>query len=256
MKPPAALLAAACLAAPTVGLVSQATGRDADDCVQRLLAAESQGIITIDRNRLKFTHPLLTAGVYTDATPTQRRAMHRRLAALVDDAELRARHLALAATHGDAATLDALDAAAQLASRRGAPAAAAEFMELAIELGANGGQRQISCATYHFNAGDAESARYVLEHVITAAAPAKVHAEALGLLGLWNLLDGSSRDAANQLERAAAEVAEDQKLLAQILVALSFARINIHAFAGAATQRTRQSPWRPVRKNLSCSAKR
>jgi ATP/maltotriose-dependent transcriptional regulator MalT len=229
-----ALLAAACLASPTVDLVSQATGRGGDDCVQRLLAAESQGIIAIDRNRLRFTHPLLTAGVYTDATPTQRRAMHRRLADLVDHAELRARHLALAATHGDAATLDALDAAARLASSRGAPAAAAEFMELANELGANTGERQIRCATYHFNAGDAERARHILEQVVNAAAPANVYAEALGLLGQWNLLDGSSRDAAKLLERAAGEVAEDPKLLAQILVALSFARLNIHAFDGAA----------------------
>jgi DNA-binding CsgD family transcriptional regulator len=229
-----ALLAAACLAAPTVDLVSQATGRGGDDCVQRLLAAESQGIITIVGNRLKFTHPLLTAGVYTDATPTQRRAMHRRLADLVDHAELRARHLALAATHGDAATLDALDAAARLASRRGAPAAAAEFMEFANELDGNSGERQIRCATYHFNAGDAERARFILEQIVSAAAPESVHAEALGLLGQWNLLDGSSSDAANLLERAAAEVAEDQNLLAQILVALSFARLNIHAFDGAA----------------------
>jgi ATP/maltotriose-dependent transcriptional regulator MalT len=229
-----ALLAAACLAAPTVDLVAQATGRAGDDCVQRLLTAESRGIITIDRNRLRFTHPLLTAGVYTDATPTQRRAMHRRLAALVDHAELRARHLALAATHGDVGTLAALDAAAQLASRRGAPAAAAEFMELANELGANTGERQIRCANYHFNAGDAERGRYILEQIVSAPAPAKVHAEARGLLGLWNLLDGSSRDAANLLERAAAEVADDPKLLAQILVALSFARVNIHAFNGAA----------------------
>jgi len=68
----------------------------------------------------------------------------------------------------------------------------------------------------------------------SVAAPASVHAEALGLLGLWNLLDGSSRDAANLLERAAAEVAEDQQLLAQLLVALAFARLNIHAFDGAA----------------------
>jgi DNA-binding CsgD family transcriptional regulator len=230
-----ALLAAACLAAPTVELVSRAIGGDGvEDCVQRLLAAESQGIVTIDRNRLRFTHPLLAAGVYTDATSTQRRAMHNRLASLVDHPELRARHLALAATHADEATVDALDAAAALASRRGAPAAAAEFMELADELGAIGGERQIRCATYHFNAGDAARARHILETIVSAPASARVHAEALGLLGLWNLLDGSSRDAANLLERAAAVVAEDQKLLAQILVALSFARLNIHAFGDAA----------------------
>jgi DNA-binding CsgD family transcriptional regulator len=228
-----ALLAAACLAAPTVELVARATGADVEQCVQRLLAAESQGIVTIDRNRLKFTHPLLAAGVYTDATATQRRAMHRRLGFLVDHAELRARHLALAATHADAATLDALDAAAALASSRGAPAAAAEFMELAHELGADTAERQIRCAAFHFNAGDAARARAILEQIISTPAPARVHAEARSLLGLWTLLDGSSREAATLLERAV-DGADDERILVHILVPLSFARVNIREFNGAA----------------------
>ncbi|MDQ1495892.1 MAG: hypothetical protein QOG69_2375 [Actinomycetota bacterium] len=228
-----ALLAAACLAAPTVELVSKATGRGVEQCVQGLLVAEARGIVTIHRNRLRFTHPLLTAGVYTEATPAQRRATHHRLASVVDHAELRARHLALAATHGDAATLDALDAAAQLASRRGAPAAAAEFMELASELGANGPERQIRCAAFHFNAGDAARARAILEQIISAPAPPHVHAQALSLLGLWTLLDGSSRDAAALLERAVAGAAEDDRLLVEILVPLSFARLNTRDFDGA-----------------------
>jgi DNA-binding CsgD family transcriptional regulator len=228
-----ALLAAACLATPTVELVSQATGRSVEQCVQGLLVAEVRGIVTIDRNRLRFTHPLLTAGVYTEATPAQRRAMHHRLASLADHVELRARHLALAATHGDAATLDALDTAAQLAGRRGAPAAAAEFMELASELGADGPERQIRCAAFHFNAGDAARARAILEQVLSAEAPREVRAEALSLLGLWTLLDGSSRDAAALLERAVAESADGDALLVKILVSLSFARINIRAFDGA-----------------------
>ncbi len=228
-----ALLAAACLAAPTVEMVSQATGRGVERCVRGLLVAEVRGIVTIDRNRLRFTHPLLTAGVYTEATPAQRRAMHHRLASLVDHAELRARHLALAATHGDPATLDALDGAAQLASNRGAPAAAAEFMELARELGADSPERQINCAAFHFNAGDATRARAILEQITSAPAPPKVRAKALSLLGLWTLLDGSSHDAVALLERAVAEEAEDDALLVQILVPLSFARINIRAFDGA-----------------------
>jgi DNA-binding CsgD family transcriptional regulator len=224
------LLAAACLAAPTVDLLSQATGQAIDVCAQRLVVAEQRGIVTIDGNRLRFTHPLLTAGVYAAATPAQRRAMHRRLASLVDHPELRARHLALAATHADAATLDALDAAAQLASRRGAPAAAAEFAELADELGAGSPERQIRCAAFHFNAGDAARARTILEEVIRSTAPATVHAEALSLLGLWALVDGSSRDAASLLQRAAAAAAGDHRLLVQILVPLSFAQLNVHEF--------------------------
>jgi hypothetical protein len=47
--------------------------------------------------------------------------MHRRLGELVEQPELRARHLALGATSPDPLTLGALDAAAEAARSRGAP---------------------------------------------------------------------------------------------------------------------------------------
>jgi DNA-binding CsgD family transcriptional regulator/tetratricopeptide (TPR) repeat protein len=229
------LLAAACLAAPTVDLVSQAIGVAPETCALRLTAAETQGIIAFDGDGLRFTHPLLAAAVNTDAAPSQRRDMHRRLAAVVDHPELRARHLALGATHGDPATLEALDAAADLASIRGAPAAAAEFIELAIELGGDTPERQIHCATFHFNAGDAAQARARLEHLRTAPAAQEPQAAALALLGLWSLLDGSSREAADLLQRAVPGAADDDALLVQILIPLSFSRLNIGEFEKAAS---------------------
>jgi hypothetical protein len=93
------LLAAASLATPTVELVGKAAGTD--QVIELLEAAERDGIIFIEGNRIRFAHPLLASGVYTDASPTQRRLMHRRLAGVVDELELRARHLALASTPGD-----------------------------------------------------------------------------------------------------------------------------------------------------------
>lgn len=227
------LLAAACLARPTMEAVSQATARDVQECVDRLLDAERRGIVTIDRNRVRFTHPLLTAAVYTMATPTQRRVMHRRLATVVDHPELRARHLALAATHGDAETLTALDAAAELANSMNSAAAAGAPRLLANELGAVSPERQIRCAAFHFSAGDAARARSILEEVIGTPAPANVQAEALSLLGMWALLDGSSRDGARKLRRAADATAGDDRLLSHILTTLSFARLNIHEFDAA-----------------------
>ena len=85
-----ALLAAACMAAPTVELVSSATISDDDRLVELLEIAESKGIIAIDGNRIHFAHPLLARGVYTQAAPGRRRSMHRRLAEIVDEPELRA----------------------------------------------------------------------------------------------------------------------------------------------------------------------
>ena len=115
------LLAASCLTAPTVELVANATTTDVDRLVDLLEHAEAKGIVAIEGNRVRFAHPLLARGVYTEATAAQRRSMHHRLAGVIDEPELRARHLALAATQHDPDTLEALDRAAESAHRRGAP---------------------------------------------------------------------------------------------------------------------------------------
>ena len=111
---------------------------------------ETDGIVGIDGNRVRFSHPLLARGVYTDATPARRRAMHRALAAIEAEPELKARHLALATASSDDATLKALDAAADTARGRGAPAAAAELLDLAIGLGGDKPWRRIRAAGDHF----------------------------------------------------------------------------------------------------------
>lgn len=130
-----ALLAAASVADPAVDLVAAAVDTEHDRAVELLEAAEQRGVIAIEGNRVRFTHPLLAAGVYTGASPEDRRRMHHRLATVVDEPELHARHLALAATTGDDATVGALERAAESAHARGAPFAAAELIELAMALG-------------------------------------------------------------------------------------------------------------------------
>jgi hypothetical protein len=150
----AALLAAACLADPTVEVVARAVGSDTDEIITALEEAEDKGIVGIDGHRLHFTHPLLGRGVYSESTPADRRRMHRRLAEILDEPELRARHLALAAASGDPLTLRSLDSAAHMARLRGSPAAAAELLELAIGLGGDTPERHILSAANYFEAGD------------------------------------------------------------------------------------------------------
>ncbi len=53
-----ALLAVACLATPTVGLVARALGADLNIVAAQLEAAESRGIIDIDGAKLRFSHPI------------------------------------------------------------------------------------------------------------------------------------------------------------------------------------------------------
>ncbi|WP_241524264.1 helix-turn-helix transcriptional regulator [Mycobacterium paraense] len=221
------LLAMASLPDPTVAVVARATDSTPDQVVESLAAAEAEAVVVIDGNQLRFTHPILAHGVYGAAPPRRRREMHRRLAELVAEPELRARHLALSDATGEPRTLEALDTAADLARRRGAPAAAAELLELAIGLGGDSPERRIRSATYHFNAGDAARARAVLEQTVERPAPAGLRAEALRLLGQWSLLDGSSREAADLLDRALRDAGDDKALRTLILVPLSFALLNV-----------------------------
>ena len=96
-----ALLAMASLPDPTIQLVAQAIESTPRDRLVELLGdAEAQAVVAIDGNRVHFTHPVLAHGVYSGATARRRREMHRRLAELVTEPELRARHLALSDATG------------------------------------------------------------------------------------------------------------------------------------------------------------
>ena len=128
--------------------------------------------------------------------------MHQRLADVVEEPELQARHLALATTTRDAATLRSLDVAAEIARRRGAPAAAADLLNLAVGLGGDTPERRIRLANHHFDAGDVETARTVLEHVIEELSPSSLRAEALSLLARVRLSDDSLPEAHHFLARA------------------------------------------------------
>ncbi|WP_319455805.1 MULTISPECIES: LuxR C-terminal-related transcriptional regulator [unclassified Mycobacterium] len=222
----AALLAASCLAAPTIELVADAVSTDPQLLVGLLEVVEGQGIIRLDGTHIRFTHPLLERGVYSRASAADRRATHRRLAEVVEEPELQARHLALAATSADPTTLRALDAAAEIARRRGAPEASAELVSLGVRLGGETPERQIRLASYHFSAGDAEQARALLEKTVDRTAAGPLRAGALYLLGVVRMFDDNFIEAAELLERALDEAEDNLALRVQTLVTLSFAHFN------------------------------
>ena len=221
------LLAASCVAAPTVELVARATDSDAEGVVALLVDAEDKGIVQIDGHRLDFTHPLLARGVYAVATPAQRREMHRRLAEIVDDPERRARHLAMAVAWGDEHTLACLDGAAEIARKRGAPAAAAELLDLAIGLGGDSPERRIRSASHYFNAGDNVRARVLLEGTIGDLPNGPLRAEALSLLASLSMAVGNFLDAAEVLNRALGERDDNLAVRVQWMVMRSFALLNV-----------------------------
>jgi ATP/maltotriose-dependent transcriptional regulator MalT len=218
------LLAAACVAGPTVDLLAQATGTTVERTVELLDEAQGKGLIAIDGNRVRFTHPLLARGVYTHAGPARRRKMHRALAEVEAQPELRARHMALAAASADPETLKALDAAADAARARGSPGAAAELVELAIGLGGDTLSRRLRAAEHHFKAGDTERAEALLEAALHTLRPGLLRAIAVNLLAGVRMYQDRFVDAAALLKRALDDADANSAVLVQTMINLAFAQ--------------------------------
>jgi DNA-binding CsgD family transcriptional regulator len=231
LAPDARAAAAACaaLAQPTVAAVVEAGGGD-DRALRAAVEAE---VLELDGERVRFTHPLLAAGAYGVLWPTERRALHRRLAAIVDDPEQRARHLALAADGPDAAASAALDEAARLAARRGAPGAAAELAELAIRNtpSAHAGElrrRRLAAAEHQLQAGNVAAARPLLE-LLSAEGGAETP-RALFMLAQTLPHDA---EAADELLGRALAAGADERLTAEIRIERSGWRHMLGDLGGA-----------------------
>ena len=227
------LLAAACAAAPTVELLARVTDTSVERTVELLGEAKAKGIIGFDDDKVWFAHPLLARSVYTDASRGERRAMHRSLAEVVTLPESRARHMALAASSADPATLDALDAAADTVSLRGAPAAAAELIDLALGLGGDTPIRRIRAADYHMRAGDLQKTRALLEGVLHRVPHGLHRSMALNLLAGMQIHSNSFAEAADMLLEAFDNAGNNREVQVRTLLLLSFAQLNTGDFTQA-----------------------
>jgi DNA-binding CsgD family transcriptional regulator len=219
------LLAAACVAEPTVDLLARATGNSIERTIELLEESESHDIVSIDGNHVRFSHPVLSRGVYTEASPSRRRAMHRTLAEVEELPELKARHLALATASTDPAALNALDEAAGAAYARGAPADAADLIESAIRLGGDTPRRRLRAAEYFFQAGDNARARSLLEPTMEQLSPGSERAAARKLRAELLISDGDLVAAVDLLWTALGDAADDHSMLVQILLLLANALI-------------------------------
>jgi DNA-binding CsgD family transcriptional regulator len=169
---------AGALARPTLGLVEAAGGDGA-----AFRPAIEAGLVALDGDRVRFTHPLFPLAVSTRLEPDERRELHGRLARVVDDLEQRARHLALATEGPDGEVAAALEAAAEAAAARGGCAAAAELCELAAARtprGApEGSRRRLRASGFWDEVGDDVRALRLVEPLAAALTPGPERARAL-----------------------------------------------------------------------------
>jgi DNA-binding NarL/FixJ family response regulator len=172
-----ALLFAAAMPDPTVRAVEAASGHGVDEAIETR-------VITIEGDRIRFTHPLLASGVYAAAGPNRRREVHRRLAELATGLEAQARHLALASTGPDEIVATTLDHAAERVFDAGAVDSAVELAALATASTPRDHEealhrRRITEVEFGLKSGDTRRARAVADAALAAASPGDARAEAL-----------------------------------------------------------------------------
>lgn len=224
---------AAALAHPTASIVDAVAPGETSD---GLAAATAAGVLLLDGDRVQFTHPILATAAYAQMLPAERRQLHARLAAIIDDVEERARHLAAAAEQPDSEVASALDAAASRARSRGAPAAAAELWAEAARLtpdhqSALRWERLLQEAECLFGAGETAHARTLLEDIAGTAAIGTVRVRALlRLAWVVSHIDGFVVGAA-AFRRALDEPSTDERATAELEQGLAW---SLHESVGVA----------------------
>jgi DNA-binding CsgD family transcriptional regulator len=215
-----ALLAASALAHPRSELLDDA-----------LAPAVKADIVRRDPGgAIAFTHPLFASAVYATASPDERRAVHGRLAGLVENLEQRAHHLALAGDEPDEEVAATLEQAGAEARRRGAPETAAELLERACsatpsDRADDRWRRELRAAEHHFDAGDRERSRTLLEALIASVPRGPLRAEALRLLGQERYHDNDLAGAVELFEQALDNAEGDSALCAPTELHLSFVAV-------------------------------
>lgn len=210
--------------------------------------AEDAGLLRVDPQRVRFTHPAVRSAVYHAAPPSARRAAHRALAAttLSPGSDW---HRAVAATAPDERLAAALERVAHEAGGRGAPATAAVAFERAAGLSpdpAAGAARTLAAAHMATLGGQPERARELLDRLLPAVADPATRADVQLLRGTAMLHVGRPMEAYALLDAEAERIepvdpARAAGLLTQASVAL-MAHGTVERLAALAERARRLAP--------------
>jgi DNA-binding CsgD family transcriptional regulator len=191
--------------------------------------AIDEGIIERDGDVLRFTHPLLQSVLYAEMPLAERRQAHQRLAAVAEDFEDRAWHLALGADRPCEEIARMLDVAAGHAASRGAPEEGAALAEQAARLTPAGRPeaargRRVQAADYHFRAGGLARSRELIQSALAACPAGQQRASLLVRLATVHYHLSGWPLAEQTFRQALAEAPGDAALCAHTEQELAFAR--------------------------------
>jgi DNA-binding CsgD family transcriptional regulator len=229
---PAATLDALALAA-AIGTPSESLLERAGVATHVLEPATAAHVIERENGTIRFTHPLLSSALYYDLG-VERARVHRRIAAVVDDPVVRARHLALASDTPDADVACVIEDAGRLAADRGAAAVAGELAEQALrltpaDLREERQRRALAAARAQRAAGEWTRAKTIATDLLAESEIGPLRAEALVLLAELESLDR----AVDLLEEAMREASSRPALQGHIQCRLAWAVRFEKGFVGA-----------------------
>jgi DNA-binding CsgD family transcriptional regulator/tetratricopeptide (TPR) repeat protein len=217
--------------APPVRTLLLAVALSADPRVSRLTEivdpavledGVDAGVLVVDGDRIRASHPLLAAVVKERSSTDERREVHLELAAIAQDEELRAHHLALASPRADEELASTVAAAATAAAARGAAQDAAALAEHALRLTPPDSPRRIdrlfALAEHLDVAGEPERVTALLTPELASLPPGPVQGRAHVLLGTGAV---SVSEAWQHLEHALASSNGDRALRALVLAKMA-----------------------------------
>jgi DNA-binding CsgD family transcriptional regulator len=219
--------------ASALGTPSESVLERAGVAADALRPAFAANVIERENGTIRFTHPLLSSVLYQDLGE-ERCGVHERVAGIVDDPLLRARHVALSTESPDTGVAAVLDDAARLAADRGAAAFAAELAEQALRLTPpdtrdERHRRGLAAARAHLAAGEWTRARTIGNELLAETESGPVRAEALLLLAEFEHDDLAVPVLAEALREASSHPA----LQARVRVRLAWAERFRKGFAAA-----------------------